>query len=894
MNWYEQNYCYDATNKMQDILQKVLTQFNNINAYKQDHRMVKVWLKYVSPDRPSVVPPLTTHLFLPAQVELQPNPLNIFQNLYQREIGTQLSFFYIAWANCYLKDNDFKLAESAINWGFQKQAKPLEELQSAQQQVANSYYEFTQRQRPGPYQIVIQQSPGNPHQPPLPAQVATNYQNPSYVRDKRKLEDTFPVHTVGAHQMAGGGGSVKRSRPNEAEYNGQYVPGGSYPNSNHYGQHAKVVYQNYAPAQHEPLQQHSPHQQQQHPPYVQQHPQMSGVGHENGKNHNNTHQYHQQQQPLQQGSVVYQQPQQQSYVPQSYQNGHGQTQTASQYHHQQQPPQVAYQTAYPASSISNSHQNPTVMSTTATTPGQQPPANNGYGDLHNSGYGIASSLNYVYEDYQQAGGEVVEEVVVEQPQDPATSNGLEAGIQVPENFARSATNSHNIWRAPLFLEEPYDPNRRPMYIKEQVYPVNGNEASGRCEYEYSFEELRKSTRLASRGTTSVPTVAEEGDPDTYVEYWTEEVTVQAEDYNSHGNVISGRVVSDSTYGEYVQEHHQGQENVYYHVMEPKERKSKTSSKKKKGKRKKMIVQINDASDEDEEDEEDDDTAADDEEYDAVAGGDEETTTIRYTCDQNGLSGAAQPGSGDVRRITIKLRKQITTPSSVATTPKVPFGNGQNGKSGSNGYGTAAIYKRTATDADADLLLSLGNGQSGYYQEMKPTAAYNDDSSSYSEYNASYNSSVYLGENSNSGPSTPMHSYQHHRHQMASVSATSTPQLTPAYRRLTKHRSNVSLMNDDSMSSTMNENSFFQGELDEEVKSRRLAKALATIEEHMAKDSIDPFNAEFCKALLTKIGFPSAELCDVYRMVQQPLPKLSNARQALLGDTYYNVRYLQAP
>lgn len=825
-----------------------------------------------------MVPAETLH-FPPAQVELQPNPLNIFQNLYQREIGTQLSFFYIAWANCYLKENDFKLAESAINWGFQKQAKPLEELQSAQQQVASSYFEFTQRQRPGPYQIVMQQqSPANP-QPPLPAQVATNYQ-----RDKRKLEDTFPVHTVGAHQ----GGSVKRSRPNETDYNGgQYVPsGGNYHNSNHYGQPAKVAYQNYAQPQHQPLQQHSHQQQQQqhqHQPYVHPHPQMSGVGHENGKNPNNPHHYHQQ------GSVVYQQPHQQQ-VQQPYppyqsphQNGHGQTQTTSQYHHEQTPTvhtqqQVVYQ---PVSSISNCHnQSPEVMSTscsTTATPGQ-PLANNGYGDLHNSGYAIASSLNYVYDDYHQAGGGVVEEeVVVEQPQDQATTNGLEVGIQLPENFARSATNSHHICRAPLFLED--DPNRRPMYVKEQVYPVLGNEASGRCENEFSFEELRKNKRLASRATTSGPTLAEEGDPDNYVEYWTEEVTVQADDFNSHGNVISGRVVSDSAYGEYVQG--QGQENVYYHVMEPKERKSKSSSKKKKGKRKKMIVQINDASDEDEEDEEDDDACADDAEYDAVAGCDEETTTIRYTCDQNGLSGTgAQAGSG---RITIKLRKQITTPSSVPTTSKVPFGNGQNGKSSSssNGFGTA-IYKRTATDADADLLLSLGNGQSGYYQEMKPTAAYNEDSSSYSEYNASYNSSVYLGENSNSGPSTPSHSYQHHRQQMASVSATSTP----AYRRLTKHRSNVSLMNDDSM--TMNENSFFQGELDEEVKSRRLAKALATIEEHLGKSSIDPFNAELCKALLTKIGFPSAELCDVYRMVQQPLPKLSNAKQALLGDTYYNV------
>lgn len=47
VNWYEQHYSYDANNKLPQLLQKVLEKYSNINSYKNDHRMVSVWLKYV-------------------------------------------------------------------------------------------------------------------------------------------------------------------------------------------------------------------------------------------------------------------------------------------------------------------------------------------------------------------------------------------------------------------------------------------------------------------------------------------------------------------------------------------------------------------------------------------------------------------------------------------------------------------------------------------------------------------------------------------------------------------------------------------------------------------------------------------------------------------------------
>jgi checkpoint serine/threonine-protein kinase len=58
---------------------------------------------------------------------------------------------------------------------------------------------------------------------------------------------------------------------------------------------------------------------------------------------------------------------------------------------------------------------------------------------------------------------------------------FDCGFQKPLNFINSAHNSHESWDGLLFLEEPYDPNRRCFYPKNQVYPGDG------CEY--SLEEL---------------------------------------------------------------------------------------------------------------------------------------------------------------------------------------------------------------------------------------------------------------------------------------------------------------------------------------------------------------------------------------------------------------------
>lgn len=62
---------------------------------------------------------------------MQQNPLHLYQLLYQRNIGTQLSAFYIGWAHYYDAANAYKQAESVYNLGFQAKAQPIEEIQEA-------------------------------------------------------------------------------------------------------------------------------------------------------------------------------------------------------------------------------------------------------------------------------------------------------------------------------------------------------------------------------------------------------------------------------------------------------------------------------------------------------------------------------------------------------------------------------------------------------------------------------------------------------------------------------------------------------------------------------------------------------------------------------------------
>lgn len=96
------------------------------------------------------------------------------------------------------------------------------------------------------------------------------------------------------------------------------------------------------------------------------------------------------------------------------------------------------------------------------------------------GYAISSSLNYVYDDSSVYSNNVEEQQ--QPPQQVRSSYTFECGFQMPQNFINYSRNSQDPWHAQLFLDEPYDPNRRCYYPKNLVYPGDG--------HEYSIEELK--------------------------------------------------------------------------------------------------------------------------------------------------------------------------------------------------------------------------------------------------------------------------------------------------------------------------------------------------------------------------------------------------------------------
>lgn len=269
-------------------------------------------------------------------------------------------------------------------------------------------------------------------------------------------------------------------------------------------------------------------------------------------------------------------------------------------------------------------------------------------------------------------------------------------------------------------------------------------------------------------------------------------------------------------------------------------------------------------------------------------------------------------------ITIKFKKEKP---SISSTPKVPSkikrkskskvyedsgfipssnSNSTDGTSrhlsnggGLNGHKTSKQRQISRNNMDdANLLLSIANvsssnddsSQSYSYTSMqrqtKEQFITNEDSFSNSEFNSSFNNIYYGNENSN-GYGTPIKRFDN------SVSKTSTP--NNSYKFLRQKSSKISNQNDDSMCSyNGDQNSYFAVENDTDLKQKRLERALATIETHLAKTILDPFSSELCKALLTKINFPSPGNPDVCKITNTTLPKMGNTKVAVLGDYTYHI------
>ncbi|EDW58751.2 uncharacterized protein BubR1 [Drosophila virilis] len=111
--WIEQSYPAGGSNSgLQKVMHKCLTRFEQDERYKQDPRLIKLFIKFMGS---------------------QGDQIECYQQMYNSGIGTMLADFYIAWAYSYDLSGNMRKANEIFRLGVDCRAEPLEELKEAQQ-----------------------------------------------------------------------------------------------------------------------------------------------------------------------------------------------------------------------------------------------------------------------------------------------------------------------------------------------------------------------------------------------------------------------------------------------------------------------------------------------------------------------------------------------------------------------------------------------------------------------------------------------------------------------------------------------------------------------------------------------------------------------------------------
>ncbi|BFG03263.1 uncharacterized protein DMAD_02561 [Drosophila madeirensis] len=111
--WIEQSYPAGGSGSgLQTALYQCLTKFEQDERYRQDRRLIKLFIKFM---------------------EKQEDQIECYQQLYNSGIGTMLADFYIAWAYSYDLSGNMRKADEIFRLGLQCRAEPQEELQEAHQ-----------------------------------------------------------------------------------------------------------------------------------------------------------------------------------------------------------------------------------------------------------------------------------------------------------------------------------------------------------------------------------------------------------------------------------------------------------------------------------------------------------------------------------------------------------------------------------------------------------------------------------------------------------------------------------------------------------------------------------------------------------------------------------------
>lgn len=474
--------------------------------------------------------------------------------------------------------------------------------------------------------------------------------------------------------------------------------------------------------------------------------------------------------------------------------------------------------------------------------------------LDNSATVISSSLNFVYDETKTEDNEEMNCNAV---------YDYESGIQLPQNHVKYSKNSLQMWRVPLFLDEPFE-SKKVHYPKHAVYPGDGTEYSleeirARRWYR-RLEEIKERKRVLHQKQEEERMKMQQERQKMMQKQKDEDQKRQMEDERRQQE-IADQERQRQTYLQSQQQYMNRQESFAQNNFPNKS------------------------------------TTASDDIEDQI-----EASTISFSSGENGAN----------KRITIKFKKERTVetheipaiPAPPITPAKVPsakkkrvkysiLSSYDNNQSSDKTLTPYNGHSRRQVD-DANLLLSFSsnNDDSSSYTLMSSNATAtrvenngaipeflnNDDSYSNSEFSNSLS-----GENSNQGSynfngfcSTPIRN-----HSVAS-SKTSTPIST---NRLKGRGTNMSYLNDDSLSSEQNK-AFF--EEDEETKRRRLEKAIQTIDTHLARKSIDPFSNELCKAFLTKLDFPNRDTTENCVILRSYFPRFSKGQDVTLGDCDYYV------
>ncbi|XP_068140947.1 mitotic checkpoint serine/threonine-protein kinase BUB1 [Drosophila tropicalis] len=857
--WYENHANSDPELKYRETLERCLTVYEHNDYYRQDARLVRLWLKYIA---------------------MQTDQLHFYQVLFQRGTGRQVAAFYIGWAGYYESREEFKDAEAVFNLAFQEKAQTHAELQHAHSKFNYARSVYFQRQQ---QQQHLQQQQQQILQQPDALQQLANY--------TQQLPQSY-----------------NQQRP---------------------------------PTHSQPYQQH-PQQQPQHPQQQQQqHPQQQNIrsnifsssrinclpskstsniiiiSSSHSRSSITINQYpiitiqKQHQQILRLRTII----QIKRYMllpcqgPASFvQQTHYESQQPHQEQKQVEPPQQNQNQMTPTMATATATATTTVpvvasAPAAAAAPTPSNATHNGNGHVDAPAPAVMSEV---------------------------------AGLRLPRNFYAYGRNNHETWKPALTLEEPDDPSRICHYAKQLVYPPG-------LGIEYSPEELlaRKYKQKMEERTKRQQQQQQHQSSDQQ-----QEQTLY-NSYNSSENSYYMTAVDGALYGNQNTsselETKLGQQNEEEGDEEDEQDDGEEDEESEEGEEEEGSEEATDEEEEDEDEEEEEETT-NGIQFSAQTTFEQSNRSIKIKFKkERTLESSSSAYSAYTIENVYQQREQIThTPTSmpittpataavaVAATPvqapqpnvsPIPLANQQRQRNGhhfhpyllgqtSTPKSEANGYRRIRTKAkrnkfQADLCSNsnssssvtaandMAGGTTAMAHAHAHAASFNDNA------NFSFSSATAL-DNSNSSLALAVDRLNFRdssqivcNQSQAIPNQSTTVPPAPVNKTLQAITNNNNNNNNGADFSTFQENSYFATQHDSEAQERRLSKALETIERHLAKEAIDPFNSELCRAFLAKLNFPGTNEDDeqsTYKIVQTPLPKISNTRtlNVLEGSVQFNI------